>query len=123
MASFRALPCWPVESTEIREVFDHREVRQQAEFLAHVADLGPHLIRLGEKIKTQGPGLSRAGCEHAAQHFDGGAFSRAIGTQETEDFFGIDVEGEVPDGGEVAKTLGEARHLQDRFTHGLPPLR
>src|ERR1700751_2708271 len=48
--------------------------------------------------------------QERSEHFEGGGFSRAVRTEESEDFAFGDVEGDVVDGGEVVEFSDQILH-------------
>jgi len=76
--------------------------------LRHVADPAPDIHRLGRYVKACDPGRAGAGIEQSGQDLDGGAFARAIGTQQTENLAEVDVEGQPLQRGKMVVALAQS---------------
>ncbi len=73
----------------------------------------------GEVVVDVAPGeedLAVGRLYHADDHFDGGGFPGAVGSQVAEDFAGLEFEADVFDGGDAAVGFGDVHE----FEHGHP---
>ena len=78
--------------------------------LEHRAHTGAGLVEL-VVAQTAERGGSRRRPHQPEQRPEGGALSGAVGTQKAGDATGLDVEAEVPDGGDTAEVLRETADL------------
>ena len=60
------------------------------------------------------------GLEKAAEHFDGGGFSGAVGAEESVNFAVVDLQADVVDGGERAELLGETARADADLAAKIP---
>ena len=67
--------------------------------IGHIAAGSLGLQRLGLDIVTADPDAARGGLQQPDDHLDGGGLPGAIGSQEAEDFPGLNREADVVDGG------------------------
>ncbi len=92
------------------QVLVDRQVLEQRELLAHVADaaLGP--LGVGDDVLAQDADAAGLRGDRAGEHADGRGLAAAVRAEEPEDLASGDVEVDAVHGGEVAETLGEAAH-------------
>ena len=90
------------------EVFDDLEVAVEGEFLGHVADAVFEFSALMPDVETGDVGVAAGRLKDSAEHFDGGGFAGAVGSEESVHGSGRDFEVDVVDGCEVAEAFDES---------------
>ncbi len=98
-----------VETAEDGEVLPDEEIAGEACVGGGEVAAAEDGFAVGERVHAEDP--DGAGCwgHEAEDDVHGGGFACAIGTEQTDDFAGIDVEGEVVDGdGAVVERAAEA---------------
>ncbi len=90
-----------IQRREIFQVFTAAQLPVNAALACqHGAQTPPDFVRLFDDIEAIDLGRAAGGLEQGAQHADGGGFSCAVRSQQTEDFAALDLQVHAIDGGE-----------------------
>src|SRR5262249_18994742 len=85
------------------EVFGAVEALEEAHALRDDANLALHFDRVGGEIDAEKVHAAGRGSEQAGKHFDGGGFAGAVGSKESEELAGGDLQVDVVYGGKGAE--------------------
>ena len=99
------------------QVFHHREVVVEGEFLGHVADLAPQGLGPGGDVQSQNRHFAGGRGQQAAEHADDRGLARAVGTQETVDLSMGYPKIDPVDGDDIAEVAGQPTGLDGRIRH------
>ena len=94
------------------EVFSSREMRIQMGFFRNVTEASRECDAILEDVFAVKVDFTFAGINQSNQHFYGGALSRAVGAQISEDLPGTNVEGHVLHCWNAAVSLGQMPNFQ-----------
>ena len=97
----------PIDAGIEADILPDGEVFVKGEFLAHVADVSFDLLRFMIDVDSRRQCCAGGRQGKAAKHAHGGRFTRAVGAEEAEDLAFPDVERDIVDGDEFAKTFGQ----------------
>jgi hypothetical protein len=89
------------------QVFPCREFAVEAGILEDDSETLARLVLVRLRVETVEFDTAAGGVQQRGEHLDGGGFTSAIGTQEGEDFSGLDVEGHVVNGGKFVEVFNE----------------
>src|SRR5690606_10566890 len=104
-----------VYPTKEADVFQHREILIQGEFLAHVADVLFDVLSLPIYVESGHRGFARRRLGQAAQHPHRRGFARAVGTQETEYLPFVNLKRNFVGCDEIAEPFGQFLGFDYRF--------
>ncbi len=100
------------------KVFPTGEMQVKIRLFGYIAQV----FAIGHKILLDVPAIemdfSMSWLEQADEHFYGGAFAGAVGSQVTQDTSGTDLEADVLDSGNRAVDLCELKRLEHESPHG-----
>src|SRR5689334_13244130 len=105
-----------IDATVEPDVLADGEILVERELLTHVADAALDPLALGVDIVAGDARRSRRRREEAGEYPDRGRLAGAVGAKEAEHLAGGDVEGDVIDGGEVAKATRELARFDRNLT-------
>ena len=93
------------------QVFLNGQVEVAGQGLRDHADRPANVIRVAAHIMSANSGRSRSDGNERGHHADQRGLPRSVRTQQPEDFFFFDVEGNIVDRGEVAVLLDDMIHF------------
>ena len=112
---------YPINIPQEEEGLHHRHIPPQLAALAEDHPQAGHVpLAVGpgrQPVHGAGPAVR---AEDAAEDFDGGAFSRAVGADVAHDLSVRDGEGHLPQGGRLGTVVGK-QAAQGALQSGLPP--
>ena len=91
----------------VAEVFFGGELFVERGGLEDDGDLGADLIRIAGEFEVEDANGAVLRRDQRGEDAEEGGFAGAIGAEEGEDFAGVDVEGEIGEGGALAVGMGE----------------
>jgi len=96
-----------VHAADKIQIFGSGEATEESHAFGNDADLALHFDRVRGEIEAENFDASSGGSEEAGEHFDGGGFASAVGSEEAEELAGCDAEIYVFYGRERAKAASE----------------
>ena len=105
----------PIRAAEEPQVLLHRQVGVERKLLCHVSDAPARRCGRGAQVETGDVQSARRGRKQAAQHPEGGGFSRAIGAEQAENLAPGNRERHVMHGDEAAEAAREVLHGDHGF--------
>src|SRR5581483_1749859 len=107
----RALfPFSPLDAKQVgieADVLIHGQILVESEALGHVTEVMLGALRVANHVAARDGGLARIGRHYAGQHAQGGGFPGPVRSNQSENFSGVDIEGEVINGANAGKALGQ----------------
>src|SRR5262249_54434391 len=95
------------------DVLDEREIVVERKPLAHVADAAADASSLVADVESRHGRLTLTRLEQSDEDFHRRGLAGSVGAEESEDFTGGDVEGDVIDGREISEPTGEVVRRDD----------
>ena len=111
--------CHPVQSGHQLQILPHGQIRRNRRFLGRNRQNRFHLLMLPGQRKAAQRRIPGGGRRQAGEHPDGGAFSRAVDTQQRKQLPCSNLQVQIVDGQPVAVFLGQA--LNHNLIHDVPP--
>ncbi len=93
--------------------------RDERVVLRHVADAAAHFVRLGGNVQPRHAGRAGSRRNETGKNAHGGAFARAVGAEQADDFAALDRKGQARHGGVSRVALGQIFNL-DHHGHFAP---
>ena len=102
----------PAQASGELEIFAAGEVGVEVRLFGDVADAALEGFEIAVDVLAMEEDVAGGGLQESGEHFDGGAFSGAVGSEVAENFAGVDDEADAIHGGDAGVELGKLPGFQ-----------